>query len=405
MIFEYAIWFLLLGFMLLMTFKSVFLKFILLIYWYPLITIYLYCIGYPLGGSIDVLGRPANELYCISAFEYAVLGFFILVAVLWKIRLEIFEFDRFLFSELFRTFIAIVLIVASAFAYPKAFGIGDQRWNLIPGPWLVISISLNAILLISLRTFKSLASVIQVLISLVLIVGGERANTLVVFLLFFMLYGNKEEETVIEKKLNLPLIIFGSIGVILAIGAHYWRAGQELNQTVFLANLVSSSTVGDVAHIYLTSFGYLAENGIDLRPIVNEVGSMLALPKFGGTGKHIEYNFTEILRNFLFNNGGGLFYSEGVLIFGKIGVLIYSVVYGFLIRLLYKYSKYYWWVAFTMLVFLMLQLRIQWYGFMYIYMPVFFGIIAIKMLELIKVRGDEFQIIEEEHLGISETND
>jgi len=129
------------------------------------------------------------------------------------------------------------------------------------------------------------------------------------------------------------------------------------------------------------------------------------LPKFGGTGKHIEYNFTEILRDFLFNNGGGLFYSEGVLIFGKMGVLIYSVVYGLLIRLLYKYSKYYWWVAFTMLVFLMLQLRIQWYGFMYIYMPVFFGIIAIKILELIKARGDEFEIIEEEHVEISETND
>lgn len=395
MIFEYGIGFLILGLILLISFKSVFLKFILLIYWYPLITMYLFCVGFPLGGSLDVIGRPVHEPYCVTAFEYAVLGFYVLLVVLWKIRDEKLEFERLLFSESFRIFIVGLLLVVSVLAYPRAMGLGSQRWNLIAGPWLVVSISLNAILLVSLKTIKSVSAVVQMVLSLILIIGGERANTLVVFFLFFMLYSDENKDVVEERKMSVFLIFFLSIGVLLAITAHYWRAGEEVNQLVFYSNIISSSTVGDVVHIYFTSFGYLAEKGIDLRPILNEVGSLLYIPGLGGAGVKVKYNFTEILRDYLYNYGGGIFYTEGVLIFGKLGVLVYSFVYGLMIRFLFKYSRSTWWVTIMMMIFIMLQMRIQWYGFIYIYTPIMFAIIATRLLNLIRLRGNEFELVEE----------
>lgn len=394
MIFDNAIIFIVLGAILIVNFKSLFLKFLLLIYWYPLITMYLFCIEYPLWGSIEFIGRPAHEVYAKEAFEIAVIGYFILIIVLWRIRNLKFKFERIEFSESYRTFIAIVLVAISILAYPKAFGIGEGRWNLIAGPWLVASIALNVVLLISLKSIKSLASIIQILLSVVLLVGGERVNTLVVFLLFFMLDSDELTSIVREKKLTFYSLLLGGIGVLMAIGSHYWREGEEVNSLILLQNIISSSTVSDVTHIYFSSFGYLKENGVNLAPVINELASIFSIPKYGGTGENVASNFTEILREYMYNNGGGLFYTEGILIFGKYGVLIYSVIYGYLVRFLFVFSRRNWIVTTIMLAFLVLQLRIQWYGFMYVYMPIWIALVAIKFFSLFKVQEDEYDAIE-----------
>jgi len=393
MISDNSLLLILIGFILLMRFKSVLLKLILFIYWYPLVTIYLFCLDYPLGGSIDILGRPINEIFAKDALSYAILGYFIFVAVIWNLRTKKFKYKRFKFSESLRVFISILLLITSILAYPKAFGIGDQRWNLIGGPWLVISISLNALLILSFIKFKSISSIIQLTITLILLVGGERVNNLITFFLFFILYSNSSQQKIIEKKLNFSLLFFGSTAVIIAIGAHYWRNGETFKLLQLYSNIISSSTVGDVVHIYLTSFTYLNEKGLDYRPILNEIGSLLYLPNIGGTGKAIIYNFTEILRVYIHNNGGGLFYTEGVLIFGRIGVIIYAFIYGLLVKYLFVSSNKY--ISIVAIIFFVLQFRIQWYGFMYIYSPIWFSIIMFKLLDLIKKRKNYFIIIEE----------
>tara|TARA_Y100000385_G_C13107340_1_gene649062 strand:+ start:759 stop:1937 length:1179 start_codon:yes stop_codon:yes gene_type:complete len=392
MIFSYGIPFLILGFLALLQFKSIFLKLILLIFLYPLITMYLFCIEVPLGGSIDYIGRTVYESFSKEAFSYAIIGYFTFVAVIWSLRKKYFSFNRIEFSETLRAFISIVLVIVSILAYPKAFGIGSERWNLIAGPWLVISIALNAILIVSFQKFKSVASVLQILLAVLLLVGGERVNSLVVFLMFFMLYGSQGLERVKEKKVGVAFVLAATIIVILGVGAHYWRNGDELNAILLYKNIISSATVGDVTHVYFTSFSYLNDYGIDLRPVLNEIGSMFYIPKIGGTGNQVAYNFTEILRNHAHNAGGGLFYSEGVLVFGKIGVLIYACVYGAIVRFLFnnKHSI----VTLTSIIFFILQFRIQWYGIMYVYMPIWFGIVALKFFEIIKNRENTIELIE-----------
>lgn len=393
MIFSNGILFLIIGFLALLRFKSIFIKLTLLIYWYPLITLYLFCIEFPLGGSIDHIGRTVYENYSKEAFSYAVLGYFTFVAVIWPIRDRYFTFNRVDFSEGLRTFIAIVLLAVSILAYPKAFGIGNERWNLIAGPWLVIAISLNAILIISFQKFKSISAAIQILLAIILMVGGERVNSLVVFLMFFMLYGSQGIELVKEKKVGAVFIIAASIMFVVGVGAHYWRNGGELSIMLLYKNIMSSSTVGDVAHVYFSSFSYLNDFGIDLRPLLNEIGSIFYIPKIGGTGEQASYNFTEILRSHAHNAGGGLFYTEGVLIFGKIGVIIYGLIYGFLVRFLFQNKRSI--VALIAIIFLILQFRIQWYGIMYIYMPIWFSIIAIKFFDIIKNRDNSLELLEE----------
>lgn len=393
MILDYGITLLVLGFFLILNFKSLLLKFFLAIYWYPLITMYLFCIEYPLSGSLEVIGRPAHETYCEEAFETAIIGYFILVMVIWKIRRLKFKFEKIEFSESYRTFIAFALLGTSLLAYPKALGIGTSRWNLIAGPWLSISIALNILLFISLNSIKSVASILQILLSILLIVGGERVNNLIVFLLFFMLSSNRTSTIIKEKKLNIYSLALLIPGILAAISAHYWRAGEEVNTLLLLQNVISSSTVADVTHIYFSAFGYLKEHGVNLAPVVNELASMFYIPKYGGTGHKITSNFTEILRAYLYNNGGGIFYTEGVLIFGKYGIFVYSIVYGYLIRFLFVFSRKNMIATTMMLAFLILQMRIQWYGFMYVYMPIWFALAAIKFFNLMKLRGDEYKVI------------
>ncbi len=388
-----SILFIVLGFVLLTQFKSILLKLTLFIYWYPLITMYLFCIDYPLGGSIDILGRPINEIFSESALIYAIVGYYCFVGVIWKLRDHKFEYERIEFTESMRFFIALLLLITSVLAYPKAFGLAEQRWNLIAGPWLVISISLNTILFLSFEKLKSLSSIIQILTAVLLIAGGERVNSLTTVLLFFILQTNTDSEIIKEKKLNLSLIIFGSLAVVTAIGAHYWRNGEAFKLLLLYQNIVSSSTVGDVTHIYFSSFTYLNEKGVEIGPVLNEIGSLLYLPGIGGTGENVVYNFTEILREYVYNYGGGLFYTEGVLIFGRLGVPIYAIFYGLFIRILFRYKNHY--MSIIAIVFFVLQFRIQWYGFVYIYTPIWFSIVMLKFLNVIKRQQSYFTIIEE----------
>lgn len=376
-----SVWLLLLilGVFLIFNFKSVFLKLILIIFWYPLVTMYLYCIGYELGASLYYIGRTMHKPYCQEAFIYALTAYYMLILVVWKLRSKTFSFKKIESNEFSRGVFVFVFFVVSVIAFPKAFGIGSQRWNLIPGPWPVVFIAMNLVLFTSFNSIKQKSSIVHLLVLLICFAGGERANTALVLLLFF-LFNSTNKEYMTEKKIKYYYGVLFFLLAVLGIAAQSWRSGSQFSLEALYSNLISLATVSDVVHIYFTSFNYIEHNPLTLRPVVNEIASMFNLPVYGGATS-LDYNFTEILRDHIYNFGGGLFYTEGVLIFGKIGVLIYAVVFGFIIRFLYlNKSKL---AQVTMLVFIVLQMRIQWYGFMYIYTPIWLTYLLIKWLELL----------------------
>lgn len=370
---------LILGFFLIFKFKSFFLKLVLGVFWYPLVTMYLFCINYDLGGAIDVIGRPIHEAVCVEATQYAIVGYFLLIITIWKIRNVTYSFKKIEISETMRLFIVFLFLIISIIAFPKVFGIGTQRWNLIPGPWPVVFIALNLVLFTSYKSLNQVSSFFHLIILSICFVGGERANSALVFLLFFILV--PENNTYIkERRLKYHYFIIFFLIAVFGIAAQSWRVGSSFSLESLGRNLISLATVRDVVHIYFTSFSYIQTHPLTISPLINEVASIFNIPVYGGTGEHVFLNFTEILRKYLYNLGGGLFYTEGVLVFGKIGVLIYAFLYGALIRMLYTKNKNTLKIS-LLLVFIVLQMRIQWYGFLYIYMPVLLTYIFIKIFK------------------------
>lgn len=371
--------FLILGLYLILKFKSVFLKLILGVFWYPLVTMYLYCIDYELGGSLYYIGGTIHKPYCKEAFVYAIAGYYTLIAIVWKLRNLKFSFQKIKSNELSRSIFVCIFFVVAVIAFPKAFGIGSQRWNLIPGPWPVVFIAMNLVLFTSFESLKQKSSIAHLLILSICFVGGERATSALVLLLFF-LFVPYNKYYMIEKKIKYYYAVVFLLIAVLGIAAQSWRSGKLFSLESLYVNLISLTTVSDVVHIYFSSFSYIEKYPLTLNPLINELASMFNIPGYGGATS-LEYNFTEILREYIVNYGGGLFYTEGVLVFGKIGVLLYAVMYGFLIRFLYLNKSRF--AQVVMLVFIVLQMRIQWYGFMYIYTPILLTYLFIKLLEIL----------------------
>lgn len=383
--FLYLFIFLLAGALLIFKFKSVFLKFILFVYWYPLLTMFMFCVGIPLGGSIDVIGRPAHEEYCEYAFIMALLGYFVFVFVIWKLKDSYFSFKRVQIGGFSRVILTVVLLLVAVIAYPKAFGIGSARWNLVPGPWVVLFLSLNTILLLSFNGLKTYSTILHLFVVALTMAGGERVNSIFVIVMLILLEFSWETNQIKERKLNPKLILSLLVVVVIGIIAGIQREGGSFTILRIAFNVLSVHTVRDVVHIYFSSFGYNNDVGLNFYPLLNEIASVFNIPGYGGAGVDISYNFTEILRDYIYNYGGGLFYSEGVVVFGAVGVLIYGFCYGLLFRLLFKYQNIV--VSTIFVVLLVLQMRLQWYGLVYIYMPIFFTLLVIYFLKMIKDRS------------------
>jgi hypothetical protein len=377
--FPYLAIVLLIGALLIFKFKSVYLKFILLVYWYPLLTMFLFCLEVPLGSSLDVVGRPAHEEYCDKAFIVALVGYFVFAFTIWSLRDKRFEFKRLRINETSRLILIFFLALISVIAYPKAFGIGDQRWDLIPGPWAVIAIAFNLILVLSFEKLKSISTLLQIFLLFITIKGGERASSLLFFVILFLMHKPLKANIIVENKFKLKTILFFSGLLLVSISAAAWRSGNSITFLYLLYNIVSVHTVKDVVHIYFSSFGYLNDFGLNFYPLLNEIGSILYLPIIGGTGNR--FNFTEILRDYIPNYGGGLFYAEGVLIFGAFGPVIYAFLYGVVLRYLFVKSNLFVSIVFATLI--VLQMRFQWYGVVYVYSPIVFSYILIRMLKFL----------------------
>ncbi|MBN2395327.1 MAG: hypothetical protein JXC36_02560 [Candidatus Atribacteria bacterium] len=367
---------------LIFAFKSYIIKAILFVFWYPLLPMCLFSIGIPLSGSIEIFGRSAYGEFAIDGFFLALLGFLVLISVLWKYRRSKIKIKRLIIGERTRILIILLLMVVSIIAYPKAWGIGTSRWNLLPGTWSVIYLAINGLLIISISSIKSFSTIIHLLLLLFVIKGGERVDSIMPLFLIVSLESDKENKSyIIESEIGIIKVLFGLAVLVLGIYVGYSRLGNQFSFGLLLHNIIALHTVTDVIHVYLSSFYYVNNYGINLFPIINETFSLIPLHPWGGGGN--EFNFTEILRGKVYNYGGGLFYTEGVLIFGKMGVLIYSFLFGRFIKILLKFD--YQLVSVFMVMFLILLLRVQWYGLVYLYTPVLALLIIVGCFNVLKV--------------------
>lgn len=350
----------------LLRFRSLIVRFILFAYWYPLVPMVLFIFNYPVGRVLDVVGRPLYYSYALEAFCFAIVGYAVVVIVIWRFRNECVRLPRFRIGESFRILIVLLLYVLAFIAYPKAFGISASRWNLLPGQWSVVYLAVNVFILLSFRSAKTLSTILHIAILLFVIKGGERVDSIVV-LIWYVFFEVKTTEVgyLVERKLSFRLV-FILLGIfVIGVGAGLWRGGSTLDFLVLIYSVLAQHTVVDVVHVYFSSFHYVENIGLNHYPLFNEFFGLIPTHPLGGT--HSIFNFTNILKSHIPNPGGGLFYSEGVLIFGKIGVVIYSLLYGLLIRFFLTHIRL---LSFLFVVFFILQLRIQWYGFLYIYSTV-----------------------------------
>lgn len=375
------IFFLIFGLILIFQFKSIFLKMILLVYWYPLITMLLFTLNIPLGSSLDFIGRPKNEPHGTKALIVAVAGFYTFLITMWSYRNRDLMIKKIKISEQSRLILIALLITVSIIAFPKAFGVSNQRWNLIPGPWPVIFIAINVILYLSQKKMNKISSILHLLIMFVCLIGGERVNVIVLLGLMFLSQDTRDGLYMTERKFSKKTLLFFLVFICVGIISGIKRSGDSVTLIHLLYNIVSIHTVQDVVHIYLSSFGYLKDKGTNFLPVINEIGSLFYIPVIGGNSEDNIYNFTEILRKYMNNYGGGLFYTEGNMVFGNFGVLIYGFLYAIFLKWIFGNHKGYYNIVLA--VFLVLQMRIQWYGLVYVYTPIWFSILLFEILRML----------------------
>lgn len=371
-----------LGLILVFFFKSTLLKLVLVVFWYPLVPMYLFCLGVPVGGSLEVIGRQYHQSHCDTAFILALGGYYLFIWILWSIRKYEIVIKRLKLNEEVRLILVFLVGVISIIAYPRAFGMGGARWGLIPGPWPVFFIVFNVLLLLSHKSIRSGSSIFQLIIVLLSILGGERANSVLLLGVLFIIESTTNKEYLKERRFKKSWLVGGFLLFIMATAAGYTRGGMELNIMLILHNVFAQHTATDVIHVYFSSFDYIEHHRINLLPLINEVMSLIPLSPLGGAGH--EFNFTEILRANIYNYGGGLFYTEGVLFMGKAGVLIYSFIYGVFIKWVFTSRTQL--GAILILLMVTQQLRIQWYGLVYAYSPILFTVLIVGLFNMLKYK-------------------
>lgn len=368
------------GFILIFFFTSNLIRFVLIAFWYPLLPMFLFCEGFPIGRAIDLIGRPIYAEYANSAFFFAAISYFCFCVVLWRERKQILKFRRIHFGEPFRLLLGILLLIVSIIAYPKVYGLSNYRWNLIPGQWSVVYLAINYLLLVSFKRIQSPSTLLHIVILFKVLSGGERVDSLIVVALIGLLYVEKNAPyKLTERKLSLKWTLLFIVLLFFGIYIGQTRSGASTSLFKILYDIIALHTVTDVIHVYFSSFDYVSKQGTTFKPLINELFSLIPTHPLGGQS---EYNFSRILNKHIVNPGGGLFYTEGMLIFGSFGIVLYGIMYGLFFKYLINNNKQY--AKVILLIFFILQLRIQWYGTIYLYSTVIFTIIVIGLYNFVR---------------------
>ena len=344
-------------------FRSVLLQLILLVSFLPLVTMIAYINNLPVPGVLSIHKEIFTPQVLYTGLILLTLSNVILIKVLYPLRNQIYQYTPFKSTNFTYVCLLCILFLCAVISYPRVFGF-DFGIDLS-----TIYISSNIALLICKRPRNNWGTIIHMIILFFVILGGDRVDSIVTIVFLGIMSNQKEVTTESIKKSYL--IIGGSILFILSVISGIIRDGNSISIATILYSFYAQQTVADVLYVFLCSIGYFYEQGVNLSVLGNFLFGLFPGPFYGVVS---EYNYTIFLiKNYLPNPGGGLFFSEGMIAWGPIGVLIYTTIYAICIKALFKSSKKIL-IALFILSFSMLC-RIQWYGFIYAYKPILFTIL------------------------------
>lgn len=336
-------------------FKSRLIQFLLLIYIYPiLITLNIYFTNNT-SRIIKNTGNIFYEKYFEEALYLQLIGYLIILLVLFKNRKKIFFVKRIYLKNNIRLLLSFLLIIAYLLAYPSIFLLSDNRFG-VGGSLIIV---FNTLLLLSKEDKIKTADIIFLLVNFFAFLSGERADTISIMLIYFIL--KSKDNIIYERKIN-TLVIIGAFStvILLAMIAGINRMGGTPSFDYMLNQVSNQGTAIDVTHVYYSAIWYYHNIGTSISPIINFLFSFIPFNSYGGATSI--YNLTIILREHINNVGGGLFYSLGIIVGGPIGMMVLIYIYSKVIN--FGFSHYN--LLKTLFIALCIQqFRLQWYGLNY----------------------------------------
>lgn len=354
-------------------FKSRLIQLALLFFIYPILIVSILANGfYPTRIISNVGDAYYHDLYEIG-FYIQVMSYTFFVLALFSLRKRTFSIIALPMKDNIRIFFLIFLFLVYPIAYPAIFGLGDSRFG--SGGSLVILF--NAVILLSRGSKLNLIDYLAFLINAFAFISGERAD--IILFLFLTLMLQYKDGYILERKLSsvkiftilIFIYLFGTVSGVV-------RSGEDIQILTILNNILNQGTAVDVVHVFLSSLWYFNKLGNDLSPIINIISSFIPFTPTGGASSSL--NVTEILRSEIYNVGGGLFYSSGVLALGYFGAPLVAYLYGRVIKFFFLSRGYY---SLIFIAIFIQQLRIQWYGINYLGNVISFGLIIILLIHLL----------------------
>jgi len=352
--------------------KSILLRLILIIAWYPLLILLLFKNDVPLTGIILLGSEALKGRIAEYGFYSYFLGLCAFNIVLYGIREKEFFFPQIKLKKGIRIMLLLLLLFSSILVLNTHSGDSDAARTSTP--FLII----NSLLVISFKS-RDYIWLIQTLLFFFLIINGERVDSILLVILIFMLVNNNG---VVSFSYDKKYLYFGGIAffiLLVAIGFLREERGDVSLQLLFAA-IYSQRTVCDVVYIFLTGIKYVEVNGTDLSVLANLFGGLIPGDTMGVTSP---FYYGNVLQKFMANPGGGLFCTEGYMAFGFWGPFFYFFIYGWILKKLftshYRFKKY------IFLLFLIMQCRLIWYGMIYIYKPLlllYIGLYLIRHFEI-----------------------
>lgn len=351
-------------------FKDTHLKIILSIFLYPAIhLLYLKNNGY--GIRIEETGLNYYNNYLTEAFWTYIVSYLAFLAPLARKRNAKFSL---LYTPKLNT-ISFWLVLACYFisailANPWVFNLSARREQIPLGNvFISIYISLFVILVITSRRNSNKLKTIAIAIPpIILILSGERvSNILMLVVILTTKPKNKTGVSNFKSQAAIAISFALAIGAALISGeirdATYSSDPSELS----IEKIFNYTTVIESLHVYLSGFWYINNEGTTFAPLENIVFSLIPLHPLGGAGSPLF--FEKIILSKITTVGGGVFLTEGLMIAGPVGAVIWSFALGFLLSSTMQSKS-----AFLNLLFLLifiLAFRIFWYGWTYIIPPTY----------------------------------
>ena len=351
------------------------LKIMLIVVWYPLCVLFLYKLEIPLVGIIEVNRNLFSEEAIALAYNIYLIGAIIIYYLLWPIRKTKFNVTPFKIGGGAHT-ILFLLFVASSYSLLQI--------RTAEGGSASFYLAFSTILLYCTKGFRNFFTIAQLLYLMFILSMGERVDSILA-IVFILIMNN--EDGICKEKYNKAVLYIGLVCLfILGIIVAAVRGGGNYGTELLLKSIYAQQTVSDVLYVYLSGVEYYVTNGPERSLILNCLLGLFPGAYYGVTS---EYNYTFFLiNNFADNPGGGMFFTEGILVFGPLGVIIYCFILGKLIVYLFEGESPIRQILFILLF--VMFCRVVWYGFIYTYKPIIICILLYFILNILKSNYDKY---------------